>query len=562
MIIPDANDSDDELKQMCDWVLEHVGDEVPVHFTAFHPDFKMMDRPRTPHETLLRGYEVARKTGIKFAYVGNVHDVEHQSTYCPSCRKLLIERDWHQLGRYHMNESSCGHCGQSIPGRFQTQPGTWGRKRQPVDLTPYAVSATNPPKANLHPNQSQLHPPPAQQVPGEGRAESEGRVGRATASSSNEEQRNEPSPLVPRDPPRIRSSLAKGRVSLDAKENLNPDTPVTHQIQVSSTMATDSTQTTTLTDEQGQEVFKAACELVAATLNNRQPAFDAGFQTVANLPVDGAFVSLKRSGRLRGCCGFVGQKATIGSAIAHAAKRTALEDPRLPPVSPSELPHLDCEVWLLQPPTRIHARGEDRIGEIQIGRDGLIIGRGNQRGLLLPGVATDLGLDAAGFLKQVCLKAKLPPDAWKDNNTILEKFEGQCVGGRFDSAVCESSNLQPVTALSADEFRTMVDFCRDNVILLGQGAVASCYINGVSDGMVNGITLTISRQNGAPAHITQLSLRPPMPMQSTIYSMAQKAAKLLSANNIPAHECQFDLTIFTDPAMHGTISQPDLAGLA
>ena len=105
LIIPDANDSDDELKQMCDWVLEHVGDEVPVHFTAFHPDFKMMDRPRTPHESLLRGYEVARKTGIKFAYVGNVHDVEHQSTYCPSCRKLLIERDWHQLGRYHMNNS-------------------------------------------------------------------------------------------------------------------------------------------------------------------------------------------------------------------------------------------------------------------------------------------------------------------------------------------------------------------------------------------------------------------------------------------------------------------------
>src|SRR6185436_4969973 len=85
LIIPQCNDSMDEIGQMCDWILHHVGDDVPVHFTAFHPDFRMLDRPRTPPETLLAAHEIARRTGLKFPYVGNINDVTHQSTYCPNC---------------------------------------------------------------------------------------------------------------------------------------------------------------------------------------------------------------------------------------------------------------------------------------------------------------------------------------------------------------------------------------------------------------------------------------------------------------------------------------------
>ena len=87
---------------MCDWILEHCGDEVPVHFTAFHPDFRMRDRPNTPHATLLEAHEVARRAGLKYVYTGNVDDVAHQSTYCPHCTKLLIERNWYELGAYHL----------------------------------------------------------------------------------------------------------------------------------------------------------------------------------------------------------------------------------------------------------------------------------------------------------------------------------------------------------------------------------------------------------------------------------------------------------------------------
>lgn len=134
LLIPDANDSPDELRRMAQWVLENLGDETPVHFTAFHPDFRMRDRPPTPRETLLAAYEIARAAGLKFVYVGNVHDVDHETTYCPGCGAALIERDWHVLGRYGLVGNCCGNCGRKIPGVFGDAPGDWGRRRLPVEI--------------------------------------------------------------------------------------------------------------------------------------------------------------------------------------------------------------------------------------------------------------------------------------------------------------------------------------------------------------------------------------------------------------------------------------------
>jgi len=103
---------------------------VPIHFTAFHPDFKMMDTPPTPPATLVRAREQAMRAGIRYAYVGNVNDAEHGSTYCPSCHTLLIERDWYNLGAYRMNGNRCAACGVVIPGVFENdKPGDWGRRR-------------------------------------------------------------------------------------------------------------------------------------------------------------------------------------------------------------------------------------------------------------------------------------------------------------------------------------------------------------------------------------------------------------------------------------------------
>jgi len=137
LIIPEENDSDEEIRKMCGWVLENLGDQIPVHFTAFHPDYKLRHRPRTPHSTLRRARETAHELGLKYAYLGNVHDVEGQSTACPGCGHMLIERDWHELGVYGMSGAACGSCGLEIPGRFELEPGSWGRRRMPVDMRRY-----------------------------------------------------------------------------------------------------------------------------------------------------------------------------------------------------------------------------------------------------------------------------------------------------------------------------------------------------------------------------------------------------------------------------------------
>lgn len=132
LIIPGENDSEDEIKRMCAWIVENLGVDVPVHFTAFHPDFKLMDRPATPPATLVRARAQAISAGINYVYVGNVYDVANQSTYCPSCHDCLIERDWYELGAYRLSGNCCAGCGNVIPGVFESGKGNWGRRRLPV----------------------------------------------------------------------------------------------------------------------------------------------------------------------------------------------------------------------------------------------------------------------------------------------------------------------------------------------------------------------------------------------------------------------------------------------
>lgn len=118
LLIPDENDSDEEIKNECDWILKHLGDNVPLHFTAFHPDFKMTDNHPTPHSTLLRAKKIASGLGIKYCYVGNVYDIENQSTYCSNCGSLLIERNWHTTKIVSLDKDKCLKCGHNIPGVF------------------------------------------------------------------------------------------------------------------------------------------------------------------------------------------------------------------------------------------------------------------------------------------------------------------------------------------------------------------------------------------------------------------------------------------------------------
>jgi pyruvate formate lyase activating enzyme len=135
LLIPGRNDGIDEVRALARWVLEHLGDDVPLHFSAFHPDWKMTDLPPTPPATLTRARAIAIEVGLKYVYVGNVHDKAGSSTFCRRCGTLLIERDWYQLGAWRLDaQGHCQVCGEALPGLFEARPGSWGAKRQPVRL--------------------------------------------------------------------------------------------------------------------------------------------------------------------------------------------------------------------------------------------------------------------------------------------------------------------------------------------------------------------------------------------------------------------------------------------
>jgi pyruvate formate lyase activating enzyme len=122
LLIPGENDSDAELHAMTAWVVEHLGPDVPMHFTAFHPDWKMREHAHTPASTLTRARRIAMENGVHFAYTGNVHDPSGSSTWCPGCGELLIERDWHRLGHWGLDPGGCCvSCGTKLPGHFAGQ---------------------------------------------------------------------------------------------------------------------------------------------------------------------------------------------------------------------------------------------------------------------------------------------------------------------------------------------------------------------------------------------------------------------------------------------------------
>ena len=137
LLIPGHNDSDAEIIAMAEWIVEHLGDEVPHHFSAFHPDHRMRDVPHTPVETLRRARRLAMAAGERFVYTGNVHDAEGDTTRCRGCGVAVIERDWYRLLAYRLDaQGRCRACGTPLPGRFGAAPGSFGARRIPVRLTP------------------------------------------------------------------------------------------------------------------------------------------------------------------------------------------------------------------------------------------------------------------------------------------------------------------------------------------------------------------------------------------------------------------------------------------
>jgi pyruvate formate lyase activating enzyme len=139
LLIPGANDSDAEIEDQTQWIMENLGPEVPLHFTAFHPDWKMLDTPATPPATLTRARAIALKNGLRYVYTGNVHDAEGGTTFCHGCGAKLIVRDWYRLLQWRLTDDGrCRQCGTPCPGVFDGAPGDWGPKRRPVQLSAMA----------------------------------------------------------------------------------------------------------------------------------------------------------------------------------------------------------------------------------------------------------------------------------------------------------------------------------------------------------------------------------------------------------------------------------------
>ncbi len=143
LLIPGENDSEAELEALTQWVVEKLGPEVPLHFTAFHPDWKMMDKPATPPSTLTRARQIALKNGVRYAYTGNVQDEEGGSTYCHGCGRKIIGRDWYVLTTYNLtNDGHCTFCETPCAGLFDGPPGNWGAKRMAVRLANFSAPST------------------------------------------------------------------------------------------------------------------------------------------------------------------------------------------------------------------------------------------------------------------------------------------------------------------------------------------------------------------------------------------------------------------------------------
>jgi len=139
LIIPGKNDSDKELNQMTEWIMSNLGADVPLHFSAFHPDWKMRDVPSTSLETLKKARSIAIMNGLHYVYTGNVHNLEGDTTFCYKCGEELIVRDWYEIKEWNLDANgNCPKCNNVCAGVFEPEHGKWGSKRLPVRLSDFS----------------------------------------------------------------------------------------------------------------------------------------------------------------------------------------------------------------------------------------------------------------------------------------------------------------------------------------------------------------------------------------------------------------------------------------
>ncbi len=563
LIIPSANDNPDELRKMCNWILKALGAAVPVHFTAFHPDFRMQDRPRTDSDTLCLAYDIAKSEGLQFPYVGNVHDLRRQTTYCPVCNQPLITRDWHQLTSYNvLSERSqgvkegcgrCGNCDAFIPGVFEAQPGRWGNKRQPIRIENYDAKYTANNKAN-----------------------------HVSSSDASNKHRL----------PSIDHSLPLANQSETVSTKESQSMSIGANDQSSAAPASQAAvpaplNVETLNENQKASILKIASQWVSQTARGVPMKVEPGaLEELSQRIVMGVFVTLKRGKLLRACCGVLGKPMQLLGAVTSAASRAAKEDTRFAPISPTELDFLDIEVTILGPFRAVEAAGEARADAIQVGKHGLMIQRGQKSGLLLPNVAVERGWDATRFLGAVCGKAGLRDSAWQNDDTKLMTFHGEPMEGELKQYAGQPATQPTAKTLSDEQLQQYAQVAGQNIVAIATGGTPSYVLPGLPDATVNAIVLSMQwtretptgqnsdqaaeEQGGDSASETpsqakqgnalQVSYRPGVALQATLFQMCQRAALMFQQNRF-AGQLQVGLSIGVDPALHGYGSLADLEGV-
>jgi len=587
LLIPQANDSPEEIRAMCRWIRDELRPDVPIHFTAFHPDFQMLDRPPTPPSTLKMAYQIAREEGLLYVYTGNILDVRTQTTYCPRCGKAVIERQGYYISGYWLRGNRCAHCGFEIAGHYAETAGTWGSRRVPIKIPPLPRSASSPPRASgptsnphSHGNPSEQpkdpRPDPSQEgSPCDSGPQTEGKIESRANTPNPSEDTAARNPSEETGVRREKGAAIEGCAPPASSEVPASPRVIAQAPPAGSSSAPDSSWPTNppaivphrpnLTPQEEAKILRCAADrVVAAICGGMLPTSAEALGPAASKPVYGVFVSLKRHGQLRSCCGALGQPIALATALDQAAYRAAREDLRFPPISPSELRYLDIEVWILWNFQPLPGRGPERAKHVRIGTHGLEVARGTARGLLLPGVAVEHGLDAESFLEHTCLKAGLPPDAWKAEDVQIFTFEGYALHGKLAELLPQLPDERTLPGPTSRDLENLITLTRNNLWALLIGGTPTFFQPGVFDGQVCGVAIWLNFPGWKePLREARINLRPDVPLQSTLYELTNSLARSLQSRQFSPSQfgqLALDIAIFWDVIPHGNLSKPDWSG--
>ena len=524
LIIPQENDSVDELRRMCDWMLAERGRRGAAALHGLPPRLPHAGPAADAAGDAAGGPRTGAAAGHQVRLRGQRGRRAAPEHLLPALRRLLIERNWYDLGVYRLQGDRCGHCGGRIAGRFAEPPGNWGRKRLPVRIAQFAGPSL-----------------PDQQIPSPD--------GTCCPVAADRRQAARTAGMHRLTTQKQRKDYGHDRTSRQpGRGDRSAPGPATHPGPGSGHPSG---------GVRGRQGRRAGPPV---------PAERSGLAGAAQQTVMGAFVTLRRKGQLRACCGMLGMPMPLAQAVQHAAQRTATEDSRFPTISPTELPHLHLDVTLLYGFQPITAQGAERIQEVEVGRHGLQIRRGGAAGLLLPSVATDHGWDAETFLQQVCRKAGLPTTAWMADDAELLKFEGHMIRGRLRPGGAGRRGPREAAAL----------FARRNCSSWPTNAGATCWPWSKAPRPTT--TCPAARtarsrrwplavryaDDQPPLRFSQMSLRPGVPLQATLFQLCEAAAKALARLRLgraALNRLRLDLTVLYDPAMHGMVADPDLSGI-